>query len=60
VHGRGELFDVSDPDHSELRQAMLNHYLPKQGPAFEEWLDREDPVGARIAAKKIFTFHEDG
>jgi Pyridoxamine 5'-phosphate oxidase len=56
VHGRAELFDVSDPAHSELRQAMLDHYLPLQGPAFETWLDQADAVGARIAADKMFTF----
>ena len=56
VHGRAELFDVSDPARGELRQAMLDHYLPLQGPAFETWLDQADAVGARIAADKMFTF----
>ena len=59
VHGRAELFEVSDRSHPELRQAMLDHYLPKQGPAFETWLDHENPIGARIAARKMFTFHLD-
>jgi hypothetical protein len=56
VHGQAELFEVSDPLRPELRQAMLDTYLPKQGPAFETWLDREDPIGARIVADKMFTF----
>jgi len=56
VHGRAELFDVSDPAHGELRQAMLDHYLPLQGPAFETWLDQADPVAARIVADKMFTY----
>ena len=56
VHGRAELFDVADPAHSELRQAILDYYLPRQGPAFESWLDQENPIGARIAADKMFTF----
>jgi|ERR1022692_1047628 hypothetical protein len=60
VHGWAELFNVSDPAHGELRQAMLGHYLPRQGPAFEAWLDREDPIGARIAAEKMFTFSMEG
>jgi hypothetical protein len=59
IHGRAELFDVNDPTQPELRQAMLSHYLPLQGQAFEEWLDQIDPVGARIVADKIFTFHTD-
>jgi len=56
VHGRAELFDVSDPAHGELRQAMLDHYLPLQGPGFEDWLNGVDAVGARIVADKMFTF----
>jgi hypothetical protein len=56
VHGRAELFDVSDPTRSELRQAMLDHYLPRQGPAFETWLDHINAVAARIDADKMFTY----
>jgi len=56
VHGRAELFDVSDPARGELRQAMLDHYLPLQGPAFETWLEQADPVAARINADKMFTY----
>ena len=56
VHGRAELFDVNDPACGELRQAMLDHYLPLQGPDFETWLDRADALGARIVAEKMFTF----
>jgi hypothetical protein len=35
---------------------MLDHYLPKQGPDFEIWLNDANPIGARIEAAKIFTF----
>jgi hypothetical protein len=56
VHGRAELFDVSDPARPELRQAMLDHYLPTQGPAFETWLDEIDAVAARIDADKMFIY----
>jgi len=56
VHGRAELFDVLDPAHGELEQAMLDFYLPKQGPAFETWLHAENPIGAKIVPEKIFTF----
>ena len=59
VHGRAELFDFSDSRCRYLRQAMLDYYLPKQGPAFEAWLDNENPLGARIEAEKMFTFHLD-
>jgi hypothetical protein len=60
VHGRAELFEVSDPGHGELRQAMLEHYLPLQGPEFEDWLNGIDALGARIAADKMFTFSMNG
>ena len=60
VHGRAGLFELSDPAHGELRQAMLDHYLPIQGPAFETWLDQANAIGARIAAEKMFTFSTDG
>jgi hypothetical protein len=56
VHGRADIFEISDPQRPELRQAMLDHYLPLQGPSFEEWLDEGDSLGARIEADKIFTF----
>src|SRR3954447_17208720 len=47
VPGRvGELFDLRDPAGAGLRQAMLDHYVPRQGPQFETWLDDLDAVGA--------------
>jgi Pyridoxamine 5'-phosphate oxidase len=60
VHGRAELFDLSAPAGRELRQAMLDHYLPSQGPEFETWLDEADSVAARIAADKMFTYGATG
>jgi general stress protein 26 len=57
VHGRAECFASDDPAFGELRQAMLDEYLPKQGPSFEAWLDQADAVGARIVPTKMFTFH---
>lgn len=56
VHGGAELFELTDPAGSELRQAMLDHYLPLQGPRFEIWLDATDSLGARIVPAKISTF----
>ena len=56
VHGRAELFDLSDPAGAELRRAILDWYVPRQGPEFETWLDQLDAVAARIAAEKLFTF----
>jgi general stress protein 26 len=59
VHGNAEIFELMDPQRPDLREAMLEWYLPKQGPSFEDWLTAENPLGARIEAEKIFTFHMD-
>jgi general stress protein 26 len=56
VHGRAELLDLREPAGAELRQAMLDWYVPRQGPEFETWLDALDAVAARIVPEKIFTF----
>ena len=60
VHGRAGLFEVLGPDGSEFRQAMLDHYLPRQGPAFEAWLTGANPIGARVTASKMFTYAANG
>jgi nitroimidazol reductase NimA-like FMN-containing flavoprotein (pyridoxamine 5'-phosphate oxidase superfamily) len=57
VHGRAELFDLKSKHAADMRQAMLDHYLPLQGPEFEEWIDELDGIGARIHANRMFTFH---
>ena len=59
VHGRAEPFGMREDSvrARELRQAMLDHYLPLQVPGFQEWLDSDDTIrAARIAADKMFTF----
>jgi hypothetical protein len=60
VHGRAQCYPMDDPACAELRQAVLDVYLPKQGPAFEEWLDNADALAARIEPEKMFTFHLGG
>lgn len=57
VHGRAELLELKGRQGAEMRQAMLDHYVPLQGPQFEEWLDELDGLGARIHAERMFTFH---
>ena len=47
---------LAGPADAELRQAMLDWYVPRQGPEFETWLDALDAVAARIEPEKIFTF----
>jgi nitroimidazol reductase NimA-like FMN-containing flavoprotein (pyridoxamine 5'-phosphate oxidase superfamily) len=55
VHGQAQLLSFADPACRELRQAMLDEYIPKQGPEFEDWLDQTDSFAARIEPVKMFT-----
>jgi hypothetical protein len=57
VHGRAQRYDLRGDECVDLRQAMLDHYLPRQGPSFVEWMDEVDAVGARLLPAKMFTFH---
>lgn len=59
VHGRAEIYDLMSPAGAEQRQAMLDYYLPLQGPSFAEWLEHSDALAARVAAERMFTFHVD-
>jgi nitroimidazol reductase NimA-like FMN-containing flavoprotein (pyridoxamine 5'-phosphate oxidase superfamily) len=60
VHGRAETVAADDPSYGEFTQAMLDWYVPRQGPEFEEWMDAE-PIGVmRITPEKLFTFHMAG
>jgi general stress protein 26 len=56
VHGSVELFELRSPACDELRQAMLDHYLPRQGPSFSDWMEEVQALGARIEPTKLFTF----
>lgn len=58
VHGRAVLVDVKAQTGAELRQTLLDVYVPRYGPQWEEFLD-SGPVYARIAADRMFTFHMD-
>jgi hypothetical protein len=58
AHGTATLFDFPGPATGELRQAMLDHYLPLQGPEFQDWIDAMDNgVAVRVDADKLFVFH---
>ena len=59
VHGRAEVAPLDDPANADLLQAMLDEYLPKVGPDFEQGLEEMDAVGVRIVPEKLFTFHMD-
>jgi nitroimidazol reductase NimA-like FMN-containing flavoprotein (pyridoxamine 5'-phosphate oxidase superfamily) len=56
VHGRAVAVDVQAEEGAELRQALLDIYVPRYGPEWEtEFLD-SGPVYWRIEAERMFTF----
>jgi nitroimidazol reductase NimA-like FMN-containing flavoprotein (pyridoxamine 5'-phosphate oxidase superfamily) len=55
VHGRAVEVDVRAEAGAELRQALLDIYVPRYGPEWEKFMD-SGPVYARIEAERMFTF----
>lgn len=54
VHGTAEVIDVNAPEHAELRQTLLDIYLPRYG---DSWLTvLEGASYARIHPRRMFTF----
>jgi len=58
VHGRAVPVDVRSDDDAGFRQALLDVYVPRYGPEWEDFLD-SGPTYARIEADRMFTFHMD-
>lgn len=56
VHGRALPIDVAASEGAELREALLEIYLPRYGEEWEEFLDSGVQFW-RIEAKRIFAFH---
>ncbi len=57
VHGRAASADFGPG--SELREALLDVYVPRYGPEWERFLDSGVKY-ARIDAERMFTFHFTG
>jgi hypothetical protein len=56
VHGRAVALDIHSDAGAEFRQTLLEVYVPRYGPQWEEFLD-SGPVYARIDADRMFTLH---
>jgi hypothetical protein len=56
VHGTGVPVDVKTDRHAGLRQTLLDIYVPRYGPEWEQFLDA-GPNYIRIQPQKMFTFH---
>jgi nitroimidazol reductase NimA-like FMN-containing flavoprotein (pyridoxamine 5'-phosphate oxidase superfamily) len=55
VHGRALPVDVGAEEGAELRQTLLDVYVPRYGPGWEEFLD-SGVRNWRIEAARMFTF----
>jgi nitroimidazol reductase NimA-like FMN-containing flavoprotein (pyridoxamine 5'-phosphate oxidase superfamily) len=55
VHGRAVPIDVQHERNAGFRRALLEIYVPRYGPQWEEFLG-SGPVDARIDADRMFTF----
>jgi len=55
VHGRAVPIDVRAAENAGFRQALLDIYVPRYGPEWEQFLD-SGPVYARIEADRMFAF----
>jgi nitroimidazol reductase NimA-like FMN-containing flavoprotein (pyridoxamine 5'-phosphate oxidase superfamily) len=55
VHGRAVRVDVQAPEEVGIRETLLEVYVPRYGPEWEEFLD-SGPIYARIDAERMFTF----
>ncbi|MEA2705135.1 MAG: hypothetical protein QOD63_3080 [Actinomycetota bacterium] len=55
VHGRATAVDVKSPGQADVRQALLDVYIPLYGESWATFLD-SGPVYARIDADRMFTF----
>ena len=58
VHGVAELLDIHAPEHAELKQTVLDIYVPRYG---DEWAAMLDggATYARIEPRRVFTFATD-
>ena len=55
VHGRAVPLQLRAPENAGFRSTLLDIYVPRYGPRWEEFLD-SGPVYARIEAERLFTY----
>jgi hypothetical protein len=55
VHGHAVPIDVRADENAGFRQALLDIYVPRYGPEWEQFLD-SGPVFARIEADRMYAF----
>jgi nitroimidazol reductase NimA-like FMN-containing flavoprotein (pyridoxamine 5'-phosphate oxidase superfamily) len=57
VHGRAVPLDIGSEEGAELRQALLDIYVPRYGPQWEHDFLDSGPMYARIDAERMFAYH---
>jgi nitroimidazol reductase NimA-like FMN-containing flavoprotein (pyridoxamine 5'-phosphate oxidase superfamily) len=60
VHGRAAAVDLKAAEGAELRQTLLDVYVPRYGADWEKTFLDSGPVYWRIEAERMFTFHMPG
>jgi nitroimidazol reductase NimA-like FMN-containing flavoprotein (pyridoxamine 5'-phosphate oxidase superfamily) len=55
VHGHAELIDLKRAEHAAFRRCLLDVYIPRYGPEWEQFID-SGPVYARIEPARMFTY----
>jgi hypothetical protein len=60
VHGRAVPIDIHAEEGSGFRNALLEVYVPRYGPDWEQDFLNRGPVYARIDAERMFTFAMSG
>lgn len=56
VHGRAEVLDMEAEENAGLRAAILEIYVPRYGPEWEEDIMNSGALYARIEAERMFTY----
>jgi hypothetical protein len=56
VHGRAEILDMRAEENARLRAAILEIYVPRYGPEWEEDIMNSGALYARIEAERMFTY----
>lgn len=56
VHGRAEILAMQAEENAGLRAAILEIYVPRYGPEWEEDIMNSGALYARIEAERMFTY----
>ncbi len=58
MHGTATVLDAADSLCEPVKQAMIDHYLPIQGPSFIEWVEYLNACAVRIDPTTLLAFRD--